>query len=296
MSGRALLGLLGLVGAGCDDLDPLASQPRAEAFGASTFFEDGRAMRPLVTGTVAQEWLALRREGPARRQGLEADGGWVQAVPEPLTLGLLEEGRGAYDTWCAVCHGLTGDGDSAVARKMPQRRPPGLFVPHDHATQVVYGVEEGAAPYTGTRAVASHMGPRPFPLPREVGGWGAVRDTHGPDETSPPEAPADDGGATDRGAAVERARRLALVGPPGGPMEGLLDMSSTGDLPHPPGFYFAVISDGFGLMPAYGAQLPPHERWAIVAYLRALGRSQRAPLASAPADVRARLGQEVRAP
>ena len=69
MRGRVLLGLLGGVVA-CDDTDPMASQPRAEAFKASTFFEDGRAMRPLVPGTVAQEWLAFRGEGakPCLRQ------------------------------------------------------------------------------------------------------------------------------------------------------------------------------------------------------------------------------------
>ncbi|WP_205522618.1 c-type cytochrome [Myxococcus eversor] len=295
MRGRMLPVLLGCLAA-CDDTDPLASQPRAEAFKASTFFEDGRAMRPLVPGTVAREWLASRGEGPAWRQGLQADGGWVQEVPEPLTRGLLDEGRASYETWCAVCHGLTGDGDSPVARKMPQRRPPGLFVPHDHATQVVYGVEEGEAPYTGTRAVASHVGPRPFPLPREVGGLGAVRDTRGLGSASSSEAPSGDGGVTYREVDVERARQVALVGEHGAPMEGQLDTPSTGELPHPSGFYFAVISNGFGLMPAYGAQLPPRERWAIVSYLRALGRSQRASLAAAPPDVRERLLQEVRAP
>ncbi|RKH59777.1 hypothetical protein D7X96_34735, partial [Corallococcus interemptor] len=164
-----LMALLGGVAA-CDDTDPMASQPRAEAFKPSPFFEDGRAMRPLVPGTVAQEWRAR-----GDTQGLTAEGGWVQAVPVPLTGELLEQGRTAYETWCAVCHGLTGDGDAIVARKMPQRRPPGLFVPHRHADQVVYGVVEGEAPYTGTQAVTARVGPGAFPLPERVDGWGAVR-------------------------------------------------------------------------------------------------------------------------
>ncbi|MBN8230240.1 cytochrome c [Corallococcus macrosporus] len=271
----------------CEDTDPMASQPRAEAFEASTFFDDGRAMRPLVPGTVAREW---RDRGAT--QGLTADGGWVQAVPVPLTRALLEEGRTAYETWCAVCHGLTGDGDAIVARKMPLRRPPGLFVPHDHATQVVYGVAEGEAPYTGTQAVTARVGPGAFPLPARVDGWGAVRDTA---DAGRPGTPGQGLAVSDADAA--RARQHALIGPRGLAMEGRLDApAATGDLPHPPGFYFAVISQGFGVMPAYGPQLTPQERWAVVAYLRALGRSQRTPITAAPPEVQARLRQEVGAP
>jgi mono/diheme cytochrome c family protein len=59
-------------------------------------------------------------------------------------------------------------------------------------------------------------------------------------------------------------------------------------LTRPPRKYFEIISWGYGLMPAYGQELPPDERWAIVAYLRALAYSQRAPLAAAdPAGRRA---------
>jgi mono/diheme cytochrome c family protein len=36
----------------------------------------------------------------------------------------------------------------------------------------------------------------------------------------------------------------------------------------PVGYLFEVISDGFGAMPSYGKQVPPEDRWAIVAYLR----------------------------
>jgi mono/diheme cytochrome c family protein len=39
----------------------------------------------------------------------------------------------------------------------------------------------------------------------------------------------------------------------------------------PAGQLFAVITDGFGAMPPYGWQLPPAQRWAVVAYVRSLG-------------------------
>ncbi|MBU8897288.1 cytochrome c [Corallococcus sp. M34] len=166
---------------------------------------------------------------------------------------------------------------------MPQRRPPGLFVPHTHATQVVYGVLEDSAPEVASPDAKSR--------PHRVDDLGAVRDTRGR-APSPEALP-----GAERAAAVRHAREVALPGVDRGAMEGLLlEQPGQGGLPHPVGFYFAVISEGFGVMPDYAAQLPPRERWAIVAYLRALARSQRAPLAVAPPDVQGRLLQEARAP
>ena len=39
-----------------------------------------------------------------------------------------------------------------------------------------------------------------------------------------------------------------------------------------------VITDGYGVMYAYGDRVPPADRWAIAAYVRALQLSQAAPL------------------
>ena len=49
----------------------------------------------------------------------------------------------------------------------------------------------------------------------------------------------------------------------------------------PVGHLFAVVSEGYGSMPSYADQIPPRDRWAIVAYLRALQASQHYPAASA---------------
>jgi mono/diheme cytochrome c family protein len=43
-----------------------------------------------------------------------------------------------------------------------------------------------------------------------------------------------------------------------------------------PGYFFDVITRGFGAMPDYRDQIPVRDRWAIVAYLRALQESQNA--------------------
>jgi mono/diheme cytochrome c family protein len=58
----------------------------------------------------------------------------------------------------------------------------------------------------------------------------------------------------------------------------------------PVGHFYDVITNGFGAMPDYAAQVPPRDRWAIIAYIRALQLSQHAPAAELPADDRARLG------
>ena len=42
------------------------------------------------------------------------------------------------------------------------------------------------------------------------------------------------------------------------------------------------MSNGFGAMPDYRAQLTAHDRWAVVAYIRALQLSQRADKADVP--------------
>ena len=55
------------------------------------------------------------------------------------------------------------------------------------------------------------------------------------------------------------------------------------------GFLYQVISQGYGMMPSYSTQLSVEERWAVVAYVRALQLSQHAPLSAAPPDEQARL-------
>jgi hypothetical protein len=45
----------------------------------------------------------------------------------------------------------------------------------------------------------------------------------------------------------------------------------------PVGHLFAVVTQGYGSMPSYEAQIPVRDRWAIVAYLRALQLSQHFP-------------------
>lgn len=57
----------------------------------------------------------------------------------------------------------------------------------------------------------------------------------------------------------------------------------------PVGYLYSVISAGFGAMFGYAEDIAPEDRWAIIAYIRALQLSQHAAIADLPPDVRHRL-------
>jgi mono/diheme cytochrome c family protein len=64
----------------------------------------------------------------------------------------------------------------------------------------------------------------------------------------------------------------------------------------PVGYFFDVMTNGFGAMNDYASQVPVADRWAIAAYIRALQLSQRATVADVPADRRAELDRPAAVP
>jgi len=64
----------------------------------------------------------------------------------------------------------------------------------------------------------------------------------------------------------------------------------------PVGYFFDVMTNGFGAMQDYSAQVPVTDRWAIAAYIRALQLSQRAAVSDVPADRRAALDRPAGTP
>lgn len=77
--------------------------------------------------------------------------------------------------------------------------------------------------------------------------------------------PCHDGLGTGKGMVIQRAANQGFQ-PPTFHQERLRTM--------PDGQLFQTITYGFNTMPAYGHQLPVDDRWAIVAYVRALQLSQ----------------------
>ena len=85
-------------------------QPKYKPLRASRFFDDGRASRPLVEGTVA-------------RGHLHEDA----AAAPPVTRALLVRGRERYDIFCAVCHDRAGTGRGMIVER-GFKQPPSLHV------------------------------------------------------------------------------------------------------------------------------------------------------------------------
>ena len=52
----------------------------------------------------------------------------------------------------------------------------------------------------------------------------------------------------------------------------------------PVGYFYDVMSNGFGSMPDYRSQITPEDRWRIVAFIRALQLSHHATTSDVPAD------------
>jgi mono/diheme cytochrome c family protein len=141
MRAFTLLSIFGLAtlaaAAGCDEniLDQMAdSQPKANRYKESHFYEDGLSMRAAPEGTVPRERITLN---PRLTTGREADGpvqpnteplpNYVATVPVPMSRKLLELGRKRFDITCGTCHGPLADGNSIVATQMALRPPPSLL-------------------------------------------------------------------------------------------------------------------------------------------------------------------------
>jgi mono/diheme cytochrome c family protein len=62
----------------------------------------------------------------------------------------------------------------------------------------------------------------------------------------------------------------------------------------PAGHFFEVMTDGYGTMYSYAGRITPEDRWAIVAYIRALQLSEHATLDDVPAKERQQLASEAK--
>jgi mono/diheme cytochrome c family protein len=121
--GAILVAALG----GCDDsrafhrpdwtLARMQKQRRGDPYGESEAFPDRAVMRAPPAGAV--EWGAGEppwRDGPRYRT----------VPPFPLSRAALQRGRVLFETYCAPCHGESGDANSVVASKMELRKPRSL--------------------------------------------------------------------------------------------------------------------------------------------------------------------------
>ena len=132
-------------------------------------------------------------------------------------------------------------------------------------------LDDDIAFYTGKDAAGKFVDAFPFPVDRQVLERGQSR-------FNIYCAPCHDQLGTGDGMIVRRGYRH----PPSYHIDRLRQVQN--------GYLFDVITNGFGAMPDYAAQIEARDRWAVVAYIRALQLSQNASLHDVPPEARAKLG------
>lgn len=126
--------LVALAATGVACRQDMHDQPRYEPYEKSSFFRDGRSMRPQVEGTVARGELFADDH---LYRG-KVDGDLAETYPFEITREILERGRERFGIYCAPCHDETGSGNGIVVQRGMKRpesfhsdrlvdSPPGYF-------------------------------------------------------------------------------------------------------------------------------------------------------------------------
>ena len=109
-----------LVVAGCRQ--DMHDEPKFFPQRGTTFYPDGRSVRPQVENTVARGQL---HQDAYYSTGLGPDGKEGNAMPFPVTMQVLERGRERFNVYCTPCHSRVGNGQGEIV--MRGYRPAGNF-------------------------------------------------------------------------------------------------------------------------------------------------------------------------
>lgn len=246
----------------------MQDQPRYEAYEHSDFFRDGLSSRPLVEGTVPRGYLrddtqlyTGKKVGGGVSTGavnaLQGTGGGNMSnsnTAQPSQGAARGAGNNAGGATTTTADGMVNGSSSAGA-------------------QMSTGGSSGGATNAAATAQAAAQGTYdptyadtfPFPVTQDVLNRGQERFQifcsmcHGAE------------GKGD-GMVVRRGYRQP-------PSYHTAQLRSA-----PVGHFFDVITNGWGSMPNYAAQIPVRDRWAIVAYIRALQFSRQGTPADLPAQ------------
>ena len=120
---RAVTGLSAmaamLVLAGCRQ--DMHDQPKFFPQRGTSFYADGRSVRPQVENTVARNQL---HQDAYFFTGLQ-DGKEGDGLPIPLTTEVMQRGQERYNIYCTPCHSRVGNGDGMIVQR--GYRPAGDF-------------------------------------------------------------------------------------------------------------------------------------------------------------------------
>lgn len=236
----------------------MQDQPRYEVYEASAYFRDGISSRPLVEGTIARGYLRNDTEfytgkidrSRANQNGGQSGGATTAQNPNGRSSG----GDAAQPEGQTTSPQGTLDNQSAGTTATGNTSQPNGAANAGNSSNSNAANRTGAQPAQGD---PNDVETFPFAVTEELVNRGQERYRifcamcHG--ET----------GYGD-GMIVRRGFRK-----PPSYHTPELRAARVGHL-------FDVITNGWGAMPNYAAQIPPRDRWAIIAYIRALQLSQAA--------------------
>jgi mono/diheme cytochrome c family protein len=125
------------------------NQPAFRPQHPSGLFADGRATRPVVSGTVARGHLRLNehffRGYRTIREGTDERIEFVSTLPEHVTVDakLVLRGKERFQIYCVVCHGLIGEGNGIVHERAIARKEAQWVPPTNLLTQLIRDQPEG---------------------------------------------------------------------------------------------------------------------------------------------------------
>ena len=215
----------------------MQDQPRYEVYESSGFFKDGLSSRPLIEGTVPRGHLRADKQlytGKMDKAGGAAAGGNSNSTTQGAA-------QGGQETTSASSQTSGGNANTQAGATANNQNGGG----NNAATQAA----EGKA------GEADDVVDFPFPVTAEVVARGRERY-----EIFCAMCHSSTGEGD--GMIVRRGFRR----PPSYHEDRLRQA--------PVGYFFRVMTEGFGAMPPYRAQVPVQDRWAIAAYIRALQLSQ----------------------
>jgi mono/diheme cytochrome c family protein len=223
----------------------MQDQPRYEAYEPSSFFRDGLSSRRPVEGTVPRGYLRADRQLYTGKMvaGAAARAGTVQGNANANAGGQANAEAGAQLN--ANAQGGAGSGGGGGSASNAQ----------GNANTQGNASSQGGAVQSAPAGEPDDADTFPFPVTEDVVKRGQERFNifcsmcHGPV------------GEGD-GMIVRRGYRQ----PPSYHEDRLRRA--------PVGYFFRVMTEGFGAMPPYRSQVPVQDRWAIAAYIRALQLSQ----------------------
>jgi mono/diheme cytochrome c family protein len=104
-------------------LERMLKQEKVLPYDDDPILPHGMAMQSPPDGTLPADTPLA---DPLVLEGV-AQGRWATRIPIAVDRAAIEGGRRHFETYCAACHGILGDGNSAVAEKMSLRKPEDLL-------------------------------------------------------------------------------------------------------------------------------------------------------------------------